>query len=708
MASLKEDPTKRQEVNNLDLSEKQESHLPLGVSGLVFVFLAFIFPLTYFPYSIEPGVSSRFLALALFLIIATLINAIALKKAKSLTSYSPLKSKLCLSVIAVWITHCIALRLSINLGDAICTLANYTVAFLFLFLITTWICVNQKMLRTIMMGINVSLFIFIAFAIPDIFLKGRFLFDVNSITSILGNKNFFAETLMLSLPFLLYSAWTEKSWVRIICCCTIILSVVLIIILQSLSVLTAIIIGTIVYFTGRILTQKYHSSNPFFSRKKSITAILTVVIIFIVGVFAFNTENAAPLKTKAHILINYFQHPELIEETTSLNNNSSYERLLMIKNSLAMNRAHHWTGADADNWKIEVAKYGIGGTSFLNFGIMHYEHPHNEFLLLLTEQGIIGLLAFLSMLVISFYYGIRILKKSNDRSTQTLMLLMLAGVSAFSVDALFAYPASLFYPFILFILMLGIINSTYVKLFHQPTNTPSNNTVSFYWGAFILSLFSFFIIAKRFNGEGHLFKVLVAQHRTKWQEMISESLKAESWFYSVDNSGTPLKWYEGLGFFYQGDLNTAAEQFRLAEAHNPYHIQLLNDIGSGYEKQGDHFTAIQYFNRALSINNYYPDALLNASAAFYNMNLPDSSYRLLLRHPPYDRSGKYKHDLNFVLQALALKNETILKDSAMQNVLSASMKNSDWLYGIHLSSQKNKRSFAEELEGKLLDSLERK
>lgn len=86
----------------------------------------------------------------------------------------------------------------------------------------------------------------------------------------------------------------------------------------------------------------------------------------------------------------YWTQPNLFYTTSNANNNSIYERIIVWKNSLKLIEEHPLTGAGLNNWKLLQAKFGVGGTIYLNTGMVHFEHPHNDYLLVWSEQGIPG------------------------------------------------------------------------------------------------------------------------------------------------------------------------------------------------------------------------------------------------------------------------------------------------------------------------------
>ena len=82
----------------------------------------------------------------------------------------------------------------------------------------------------------------------------------------------------------------------------------------------------------------------------------------------------------------------------------------------------------------------------------------------------------------------------------------------------------------------------------------------------------------------------------------------------------------GMAMFYSGDVTGAKAKFEDALQKNPYHIQLLNDLATTYEQTKEPERAIALYKQALDITPYFPQSLLNISAAYFNIGRKDSAF----------------------------------------------------------------------------------
>ena len=89
----------------------------------------------------------------------------------------------------------------------------------------------------------------------------------------------------------------------------------------------------------------------------------------------------------------------------------------MWENSGEMIKENFVFGVGAGNWQVYFPKYGFDKFSVneIKNGLTTYQRPHNDFLWILCETGIIGILAFVSIfIIISFLIYFNIISKHNN------------------------------------------------------------------------------------------------------------------------------------------------------------------------------------------------------------------------------------------------------------------------------------------------------
>ncbi len=471
----------------------------------------------------------------------------------------------------------------------------------------------------------------------------------NSLDSTLSNKNFFSECLVLFLPFLLYGIIKDKGYFKVGFIISTFLNVILILIIQSSGSWLALIVSAIFYLIISIRTKTFNI--------RKFIPLIAIFSICIAIVFYLSRSEKSIISIKVKSIVNYIHNPDLINTTREENNNSVFERLLLWRNTISMIGDHPVAGVGLNNWKIINPVYGIGGTQFTNTGLMSYEHPHNDYLLVLAEEGPVGLILYLSFFFIVIVTGLKLLK--NPESDQrNFVSLLISGVVAFSVLSLMSYPRSRAYEMLL-LMMLSALILAFVK-------TESTNKISLKVPVFVILIIGMtgvVVFANRVIDEIHSRKAIISQLRSNFPRMYSEADKADSWLFPLDITSTPLSWYKGMAKFYMNDLNSAMTEYEKAIKIHPNHLRILNDLATTYEKSGRRTEAIHYYRKALDISPLFVEGNLNISAAYYNSGNIDSAYYYINRIKDEPRSMQEESNYKVFLKAITeRKSELEIKN----------------------------------------------
>ena len=343
----------------------------------------------------------------------------------------------------------------------------------------------------------------------------------------------------------------------------------------------------------------------------------------------------------------YLHSPELINSTREENNNSVFERLLLWRNTSKMIADHPYIGVGLNNWKIINPTYGIGGTRQTDAGMMSYEHPHNDYLLILAEQGPFGLLIYLMFFFFVIWTGINRLKE-ND-SNKGLIIALICGVIAFSVMSLSSYPRSRVYQVILLMLSASILIS-----FSQGKNQYKINHRIIAFLLLLISVSGIVIFNLRLVSERHAMKVLNAQLKGNFNRQFTEAGKADSWLCPMDITSTPFSWYRGMAKFYMQNIPEAINEYEKAVLVHPNHLRVLNDLATSYETSGRREEAISLYRRALKISPMFVEGNLNISATYYNSEKFDSAYYFI--NQINDLKMSWKEENNYKKFKIAIES----------------------------------------------------
>ena len=91
-------------------------------------------------------------------------------------------------------------------------------------------------------------------------------------------------------------------------------------------------------------------------------------------------------------------------------------------------------------------------------------------------------------------------------------------------------------------------------------------------------------------------------------------------------------------------IKEARSDFLKAHADHPYHIHVLNNLGTCYAKLLNFDKAVEYYSRALVLAPRFEQAILNLGAVYFQMAKYSQAREALLRlvkHKPHSKARMY-------------------------------------------------------------------
>jgi tetratricopeptide (TPR) repeat protein len=325
------------------------------------------------------------------------------------------------------------------------------------------------------------------------------------------------------------------------------------------------------------------------------------------------------------------------EDDSAMERSSFRERIIMWDNALKVASDYPVSGVGLANLKIIAPEYGLGTAYHIAEGNIVYTHPHNEFLFVLGETGIVGLLIYLTLFVTLFYYSWKLSARAENVRDLIRAGAYLFLIVSFVVIAAVSLPSTRFYPTILLMLAAAMLVHNQRKEGRSTGNTgislPKKRSLLTFGGLIIcVSIYAIPLGITRLKSDFAVSEALIQERQRNFEVMKRYLLKVDREAYPVDVTGTPIARYLGYTEFYLGNLEKAFEYFTEAEKANRNHLMLLNDLGTCYNLKGDPATAEIYYRRALSNQPYFGKALVNLAVLQYNAGLLDSSYQTLMKH----------------------------------------------------------------------------
>lgn len=436
------------------------------------------------------------------------------------------------------------------------------------------------------------------------------------IASTLGNKNFYAEVLCFLFPLSVVSCITFRNFWRWLALFNLISIITSLVLTKSYAVFGAFAVSLCI---SMLLYLASSRGKNLMSIKFLGTGLVVAVLL---GFLVLKSDLFANFRQRVSVMEGYISNPEQLHSTSKANSNSTFERLMLWRNTIDLIKESPFRGAGAANWKLMYPKYGVSGTQYIEGGNVHYEHPHNDFLLIAAETGLPGLLALLLFFGSLLWLGIRGIKSQTNRHWHAGILFT---VISFLIISLFSFPRVRYYGWMLLCIQSGLL----LAMVPQIRPVIKNGLQAWKISTALCALLSCWIVASavnHFSGELSCERMQHAKQQKNFSRMLREAGKADTWIYPVDESATPFGWYKGMAMFYSGNISGAKLAYEDALRKNPYHIQLLNDFATACEQTNEREKAIRLYNRALEVTPYFAHTLLNISACYFNIGKRDSSF----------------------------------------------------------------------------------
>ncbi len=448
--------------------------------------------------------------------------------------------------------------------------------------------------------------------------------SIYNIKATFSHKNILSEILFVLLPFSLSVLFNSNKWFKILGIFNSIGILFLLIVLLTRAVWLAVMLGFLITLLFFILISGKEKLFLVLKNKKTYYFIISFVIIIASSLFIYSRMDSF--------------------ETIKIFNtyDSSQHRIELWKRSIDLAKEKPIFGNGLGTWRIEVLKFGNRNLQSID-NITFYQRPHNDFLWVLSEQGIIGLVLFISLFIIIFYYLIQIIRKSKSINETIFYYLLFYLLIGYLIFSFFSFPKERIEHNLFLGIIFGFIIARYQLLNEKKSNKYLNTKylkIIFTFLIFIL-LFHISIAFSLFNSEFHLKKAFGARQIENWNSVIKEINKSESAFYKIDPFSTPLKWYSGEAYFKTGNIESAFKDYKISSEINPYHIHVLNNLATCYEMKGNHFKAIENYKKAIHISPAFDDALLNLTAVYYNLGYIDSAFNAIVRVDTTSKNEKY-------------------------------------------------------------------
>ncbi len=447
------------------------------------------------------------------------------------------------------------------------------------------------------------------------------------VKGLMAHKNQFAISLLLMLPFVIYGVVVLKRWWKGVAAYSLLMILIDITIVQTRSVWVAVIFFALsVLILIPLFYLNKNLKGFLIKNKKAIGITAGAIVIFSVVTLIFVQQSGSFSLLK-----------EQASSTFSTKSANAQHRIKMWNASLQLFEDNPWLGVGAGNWKIAVIPY-----YHLNFGskYQNWLRPHNDYIWVLTEKGIVGLLLFLTIFGFIVYYGFKILFSEKDKNRLLLTILMLSGIIGYMFASFFTFPLERINHQIYLALMMAVIIALYGKPDGAVGKTTLYRVINIL--VLIISLFAVYYAYTYVKSEYYVRKLYIANETGNQKKVIKYCDKAYSVFTNTDYNNVPIKMFRGLAQMKLNNLNQAYSDLKWAYNNFPYQTAVLNNLGIVAAQLGKKEEALSYFRQSLFLFPHYEKTLANLVIAYYQQKQYDKAYLALLNQDTRKPNKQYK------------------------------------------------------------------
>ncbi len=322
-------------------------------------------------------------------------------------------------------------------------------------------------------------------------------------------------------------------------------------------------------------------------------------------------------------------------------------RQIFWDHSFQMQSENPIGGVGPGQWRIHFPKYGLSGMNpSVAEGVTSEVRPHNDFLWILAEQGVVGLVLFVGFFLWIVGQAVQAYRSEKGALEHTTWL---AVISLTLVYASFEFPLERAAFWIPFLVLVGL-------------NSRGGWPISRKMGAGIAAIAlgtSTWISWKAIEADQANQVVLEQNSRKDAQGIIQSATEARTAWNELDRFSNPLIYFAGMGSLF-GEAQTkgpnpifSTQDFKQAEAYfnealqvHPYHVVTLYQKANMHRYRREFGKAKTTYAALLAISPRHPGGQVHYAVSLNALGEHEAAARVLISaflSPEFYASPEYQH-----------------------------------------------------------------
>ncbi len=610
------------------------------ISGYIFIgLLIIVLPLVFSTHTLDPVLMPRLLALNIIILIST---PLIIRK----RNFS-LNIGIFIPIIAYLLISTISLFYAFNYKEGFYDVAKTTTFLWVLLLLVITFNKHENVFYSLPFFISLAACIALIIGFHNLttsssLFQNPYLTDgrpaIYAVSGLMAHKNQYAISLMLMLPFTIFGIYKYKSYKKYLAVVVTILLLLMIAMLKTRSVWVGISGGLLTGLALLFIFYKNLNLNSQQIKKLALVSLAGLTIISTTVFFSVNNSNSKP---------------SIIKEIFDTHSATNINRFKIWTVTCDMIHDNPVLGVGSGNWKIKSPGY----FSAVHFDrdLLNWLRPHNDYLWVWSEKGIVGLAAFLSIFGVAIFFAIKILlSKKVNYQEKIFTVLLLSGMMSYMIVSFFTFPLERINQQV----YLALIIASIAAIYKYSNHGLKINIHTWIVIALIAttSLLSIFYSSSIINQERIIRETRILLTQKNWPAMLSSALNISSRFKTIDIDGMPVNWYAGLAYQEMNKFEDAVNQYEKALEAHPNKAKILNNLSYCYAELKNYDASIECFEKAINIQNNYTEALLNLSTSYFRKNNFNKCYQTLVRIPYYERDERLENYIKNVSRKKDLLN----------------------------------------------------